>query len=248
MSNWMDCTVERCEDHTPTSRRFWLRHPEGQPWPPQKPGQFLTLELPIAERRAQRLRSYSIASPPQLGQEEGLMELLIALNPNGLGTPYLFEQCPAGAVIKAQGPIGVFTLSDEEAMEREICFICTGTGITPFRAMLLDFHHRGVPIKKATLLMGTRTEKDLLYHDEFTQLSESWAPFTYLPTLSRSVEGDGWTGERGYVHDIYKRLFADRRDGLFYLCGWRAMIDEARANLTEMGYAFKKDVRLELYG
>jgi len=34
---------------------------------------------------------------------------------------------------------------------------------------------------------------------------------------------------------------------MFMLCGWRAMIDEARERILKMGYD-KKDIHIEIYG
>jgi ferredoxin-NADP reductase len=48
------------------------------------------------------------------------------------------------------------------------------------------------------------------------------------------------------VHEIYKDLFADKRPALFYLCGWKNMIMEARDNLVGMGYG-KEHIKFELY-
>jgi CDP-4-dehydro-6-deoxyglucose reductase len=33
----------------------------------------------------------------------------------------------------------------------------------------------------------------------------------------------------------------------FYLCGWKAMVDEARKRIVELGYD-RKAIHLELYG
>ena len=54
---------------------------------------------------------------------------------------------------------------------------------------------------------------------------------------------------RGYVHDQYLDLIKSNKlkDPIFYLCGWRDMIKEARGNLKELGYDSKK-IKLEIYG
>jgi CDP-4-dehydro-6-deoxyglucose reductase len=56
-----------------------------------------------------------------------------------------------------------------------------------------------------------------------------------------------WEGDSGYVHDIYERLCNSKSPAYFFLCGWKAMIDEAKLKILEMGYD-KKDIHIELYG
>ncbi len=65
----------------------------------------------------------------------------------------------------------------------------------------------------------------------------------YLPTLSR----EQWEGKMGYVHAIYEELCAGRQPASFFLCGWKAMIDEAKKRIQEMGYE-RKAIHQELYG
>jgi NAD(P)H-flavin reductase len=84
---------------------------------------------------------------------------------------------------------------------------------------------------------------DLLYEEEMRELERMMPKFTYLPTLSR----EEWEGDTGYVHALYEKLCVEKQPSLFYLCGWRAMVDEARERIVAMGYD-KKDVHLEIYG
>ena len=52
-----------------------------------------------------------------------------------------------------------------------------------------------------------------------------------------------------YVHNQYIDLIKSKKlkDPIFYLCGWRDMIKEARNNLKELGFDSKK-IKLEIYG
>ena len=67
----------------------------------------------------------------------------------------------------------------------------------------------------------------------------------YIPVLSR----ENWSGKKGYVHDQYLDIInkTDLNNPIFYLCGWRDMIKEARTNLKELGYD-SKSIKVEIYG
>jgi glycine betaine catabolism B len=234
---WRSGEVIRIEDHTHNTRQYWLRVNDAERFE-FTPGQFVTLDLPIHEKPNKRIRSYSIASWPD---NTNVFELLIVLAPHGTGTQYIFHEVKLGSLLKFRGAQGVFVLP--EKLEEEIFMICTGTGIAPFRSMINHIYLHKIPFSKIHLIFGCRTQKDLLYHDEMKEMQEKLPGFFYYPTLSR----EEWPGHHGYVHPIYEKLCETRPSALFYLCGWKAMIDEAKERILAMGYD-KKAVRQELYG
>ncbi len=234
---WQTGIVKKIEQATANTRRYWVELPQS-PVFDFKPGQFITLDLPINEQRNKRWRSYSIASVPGI---DNIIELIIVNVPGGVGSQYIFDQINEGSIVTLRGPQGVFVLPN--LTEKDLYFICTGTGIAPFRSMLQYIQLHNLPHKQLHLIFGTRTEADLLYTDEMRELEQSMPGFNYHPTLSRQT----WPGATGYVHPIYEELCKDKKPSLFMLCGWRAMIDEAKERILKMGYD-KKDIVMELYG
>lgn len=234
---WRKGKVVRIEDHTPNTRRFFVEVPDTTDFD-FLPGQFVTLDLPIHEKVNKRVRSYSISSWPN---GTNIFELLIVLAKGGAGTTYLFDNIKEGSELTFRGPQGVFTLPKD--LSKEIFFICTGTGIAPFRSMVNYILRHKTPFNKLHLIFGTRTKEDLLYYNEMKILEQQLPGFNYYPVLSR----EQWDGHMGYVHPVYENLCKDRPDALFYLCGWKNMVDEARKRIAEMGYD-KKAIHLELYG
>ncbi len=234
---WQTGIVKRIEQATPNTRRYWVELPETKSFT-FKPGQFITLDLPIHEQRNRRWRSYSIASMPD---DSNVIELVIVHVEGGVATKYMFEEIKEGSSLTLRGPQGIFVLP--EPLDKDLYFISTGTGIAPFRSMLQYVNYHKVPHKKITLIFGTRTQEDLLYADEMRELEHIIPGFSYRPTLSR----EKWEGDMGYVHPIYEALCIDKPPATFMLCGWQAMVDEAKERILKMGYD-KKDIHVELYG
>lgn len=241
---WRKGVITRIEDETYNTRRFWIQVPELTDFA-FTPGQFVTLDLPIHEKPAKRLRSYSIASWPD---GTNTFELLIVLLEGGAGTTYLFNETKEGSELTLRGPQGVFTLPDP--LEKDLYFVCTGTGIAPFRSMVNHLHLHNIPHPQINLIYGTRTQRDLLYAAEMRALQAKMDGFRFLPTLSR----EEWDGCCGYVHNIYESLVKEKMNGdpapppaHFYLCGWKAMIDEAKQRIQSLGYD-RKAIHQELYG
>lgn len=241
---WRTGIVTRIENETYNTRRFWIKVPELERFD-FAPGQFVTLDLPIHEKPNKRWRSYSIASWPD---ETNVFELLIVLLDGGAGTTYLFNEVHEGSELILRGPQGVFTLP--EPIEKDLFFICTGTGIAPFRSMVHHIHRHGIPHQAINLIFGTRNKNDLLYLEEMRRLEAEVPGFHYIPTLSR----EQWDGCCGYVHAVYENLVNQKMNGdsapppaNFYLCGWKNMVDEARERIQNLGYD-RKAIHLELYG
>ena len=92
---WRTGTVIKIEDASESTKRFWIQIPELDSFN-FKPGQFVTLDLPIHEKTNKRWRSYSIASAPD---GTNIIELVIVLLEGGLGTPYLFNEIKVGSAI-----------------------------------------------------------------------------------------------------------------------------------------------------
>src|SRR5271169_3990199 len=105
---WRTGTVIRIEQEASQTRRFWIQIPELAAFD-FKPGQFVTLDLPIHEKPNKRLRSYSIASWPD---GTNMFELVIVMLEGGAGTHYLFNEVGVGSELTFRGPQGVFVLPE----------------------------------------------------------------------------------------------------------------------------------------
>lgn len=232
-----DAEIIQIIDESETVKRFFFRvlHLEKFVF---KPGQFVMINLPIESKIS--YRSYSIASAPG---NDNVFELIIVLNPPGLGTPYMWEHYKEGMIVPVAGPVGKFTLP--ETIDHDLCFLATGTGIAPLRSMFQHIVNNNIPYHNIYMVFGNRYQKDILYREEMERFAEQHEQFKFIPVLSRE-DATTWNGRTGYVHSVYEELFADKRPASFYLCGWKNMILEARDRLVTMGYT-KDRIKFELY-
>lgn len=181
-------------------------------------------------------RSYSIADI----SHGNTIELCVSLKQDGAATPLLFNS-KVGDQLKVSIPQGRFVLPDVLETEN-IGFICTGTGVAPFRAMIKDLLEYRKYTGKVYLFFGCRTQIDILYREEFEELQNKYSNFLYTPVLSR----ESWSGANGYVHKHYEGIFKDKPNAIIYLCGWTNMIKETRDNLKTFGYT-RSEIKVEFY-
>jgi len=142
----------------------------------------------------------------------------------GVASNFLCDR-QVGDLVQVSGPNGKRFVLPEDIHAHDYLFFATGTGIAPFRGMLMELlssNYQG----RVTLIMGSPYASDLLYHDYFTKAAQDHPNFTYLTAISR--ESNGQAG-RMYVQD---RLRADKdlllgqlagERNLVYICGLAGM-------------------------
>jgi ferredoxin-NADP reductase len=227
------CIVQRVRMLTPTVFELAFDVPEMFVF---EAGQFISVVIPGAGPAGRDLRrAYSIASPPEVRP----IELCVKLIDDGPGSPYL-RDLQAGDTFRSFAPYGNFVFKPKQ--ERHACFIATGTGIAPFRSMILSKSYQESPPIGAWCLLGVRDESELLYTQEMSRaLSLKW-----IPAITRP--GAGYTGFKGRVTDYLRSQSAEFPwlETDYYVCGNGEMIREVKELLLARGVT-KESIHHEKY-
>lgn len=183
-----------------------------------------------------KLRLYSVASPSRGEDGEGkivstTVKRLIDEHWEdrsiftGVCSNYLSTLKP-GDKVKMTGPSGKRFLLPENPEKYNYLFFGTGTGIAPFRGMIMDLMEKDVQTDIA-MVFGCAYRTDLLYSEYLQPLADSRANFHYLKSISR--EDPRKDGSKHYV----QTKIEDERDllhpilgkdnTLIYVCGLKGM-------------------------
>jgi ferredoxin-NADP reductase len=211
------------------------------------PGQFLQVHFHYGDGTATK-RSYSLATihDHALGPGDAV-EIAVSYVAGGAATA-LFEGLEPGGRIDASGPYGRFCLLPADANRRYL-LIATGTGVTPYRAMLPQLAamiaERGIQV---LLLQGARTPEELLYGDEFRAFADAHpANFRFVPCLSRGLPAQPHPDVRhGYVQQFLPEFAPDAATDIAYLCGNPNMVDACFETLKAAGLPVPQ-IRREKY-
>lgn len=205
------------------------------------PGQFITLFIDSDGERLRR--SYSIASIP--GSEPDEIRIAVTHVEGGRATARLFSMEP-GERIQAMGPFGRLVLREDPP--GRYLLVATGTGVSPYRAMLPELERRiDLEDFSVELLLGVRGPGDLLYGNEFVAFASQCSGFTFRACYSREMPELASEFEHsGYVQKLLLQMALNPERDIVYLCGNPEMIDEATAFLTESGFPMR-NVRREKY-
>ncbi len=143
----------------------------------------------------------------------------------GVASNYLCN-LSVGDEVQLSGPNGKRFLLPTNPNDHDYLFIATGTGIAPFRGMVKDLLAGGCQ-RHITLVMGSPYRTDLLYHDEFLNLQEHHANFTYLTAISRERDDEGRPGMYAHQRIAHERdrILPSLSQGetLVYICGIAGM-------------------------
>lgn len=210
------------------------------------PGQFVQVHFHYADGTPTK-RSYSLATihDHALGPGE-VVEIAVSYVAGGAATA-LFENLAEGDRIEASGPYGRFCLMPQDANRRYL-LIGTGTGVTPYRAMLplleKQIAERGIEV---VLLFGARTPQELLYAEDFYAFAAKHPQFRFMPCFSRELPADPHPdARRGYVQDALAELAPNAAGDIAYLCGNPNMVDACFEALKGAGFPVPQ-VRREKY-
>ena len=214
------------------------------------PGQFIQVHFHYADGTDTK-RSYSLATIHDHTLAPGeAVEIAVSFVPGGAATA-LFEGLNEDGAIQASGPFGRFCLTSADANRRYL-LVGTGTGVTPYRAMLPQLEamirERNVEV---VMLFGARTPAELLYGDEFRAFADQHPNFRFVPCFSRELPAPGSTHahadvRHGYVQQFLKEFAPNPATDIAYLCGNPNMVDACFEALKGFGLAVPQ-IRREKY-
>ena len=207
--------------------------------------------------RPHKLRLYSVSSPTK--GENGKSHLISTTVKRsideidgklylGVASNYLADLKP-GDKVKLTGPSGKRYLLPENAKDFNYVFFATGTGIAPFRGMIMELFESGYEGEVA-LVFGCAYRTDLLYPDFIKEMSEKHSNFHYLSCVSR--ENRRADGSKYYVQsvindhaDTLNPIF-EKENTLIYICGMKGMETGIYQNLALQGHTEYLQVRGDL--
>ena len=196
--------------------------------------------------RPHKMRLYSVSSPT--GGEQGREHYISTTVKRtieefegriylGVASNYLSDLKPGDPVMLA-GPSGKRFLLPEDKEQYNYLFFATGTGIAPFRGMMMDLADSDFQ-GEAALLFGCSYRTDLLYADLFERMASEHAGVHYLTAVSREERRSD--GSKKYV----QTLLQDRREllqpilekpnTLIYICGLKGMESGIYREIVRMG-------------
>jgi glycine betaine catabolism B len=185
-----------------------------------KPGQSVSIVFPGESKK----RYYSLSSSPT---EAGFIEITVKVDAEHPLAP-IISTLKRGNTLEVDGPISS-GLALPDPLDTPLCFIAAGTGVTPFRSMSKFLIDQSSPVE-VWLLHSVKTQKDLLFHDDFSEWSGGAKWFHYVPTITQDFD-DNWKNETGRINDTLLLKHIPSQAVTYLLCGPTAFVNDMEALL-----------------
>ena len=228
----------------PTVRHMAYERVDGQPFA-FVPGQFVQIHFTHDDKPLRR--SYSVATyDGDPANPTRQIEMAVSYVEGGAATK-LLSGLKEGEEIQASGPYGRFVIGEKDTNARYL-LIATGTGVTPYRAMLPQLR-RLIPERQLEvhLLFGARTPVELLYGAEFERFAAEVPGFHFHACLSREPRDPAHAHDHaGRVTSLLPLLAPDAARDIAYLCGNPEMVDACFTQLKDYGLPIP-NIRREKY-
>jgi ferredoxin-NADP reductase len=135
--------------------RLTLRHADGDPMPPWRPGAHVDLVLPIG-----MVRQYSLCGDPA---DRSVLQVAVLRNPRGRGgSRFVHDELRPGDMVGIRGPRNNFPL----VAARRYLFVAGGIGITPIIPMIAEVDALGADW---CLAYGGRSRSSMAFADSLVE-------------------------------------------------------------------------------
>lgn len=205
--------------------------------------------------RPYKLRLYSVSSPTKgEGGKSNLVSTTVKRTIEewddntlylGVCSNYLAD-LSVGDKVKLTGPSGRRFLLPEKATDFNYLMFATGTGIAPYRGMIMELLEADIK-NEIILVFGCAYRTDLIYADYFKQMDEEYPNFHYLPYISR--EDRRPDGSKKYVQTClwddaeFIDPMLEQDNTLLYICGLKGMENGIYRALAQKGMEQYLDIR-----
>jgi ferredoxin-NADP reductase/MOSC domain-containing protein YiiM/ferredoxin len=220
-SGFRRLTVAGIERESDSVISIRLEDPGGAALPAARPGQYLTLRIPLDRRSV--LRNYSLSGP----SGTGYYRIAVKRERDGIASGYLHTRLAVGDQLDVAAPRGTFVLDRTHA---PVLLISAGIGATPVLAMLHALAEERSD-REIWWLHGARSRRDHCFAAETATLLAS------LPNVRAHVYySRPGSGERaGRLSASLLAELEPPRDAEAYLCGPAPFMEEISAGLAAIG-------------
>lgn len=215
-------------DEVPDVKTFIFRS-DAQTWFRYKPGQFITLEIPVGDEPV--MRTYTLSSSPS---RPFSIAVTVKAQAGSIGTRWMFENLKPGDRLRAFGPGGDFTHHNHPA--GKYLFVSAGSGITPMMSMLRWFSDCA-PWTDVSFVNCSRRPEEIIFRKELELLGSRMPGLSLGFLIEERSSRESWFGHMGRIDAVRLPLLSpDFREREVFCCGPEPFMRAVRGMLEAAGF------------
>lgn len=194
-----------------------------------RPGQFLTLDLPIDGETVQRCYTISASAARPFRAT-----ITVKRVPGGIASNWLHDNLKPGMEIQAMGPMGDFV--PDLSVDRKWLMLSAGSGITPLMSMARTTADLGDD-RDLIFFHAARSPRDIIFRQELDMMARQQEGMRLALICETLSQEKSWPGLTGRLSSTMLQLIApDLDEREIYCCGPEPFMEAVRTMLVELGY------------
>ena len=210
-----------------------------------KPGQFLTIHVPIDG--VVHKRAYSFSSNPYTDE---YLKITIKRVEKGLVSNYLHDNLKVGDKLEVDNPAGSFFVKPNIKVMRQYVLFAGGSGVTPMLSIAKSVLTQE-PDSKVLLIYANQNRESIIFHEELKTLQNSYkANLAVEHIISTNTEEEnnyhtglatkGLVGKLLFKHDL---VYGDH---VYMICGPFGYMEKIKEILNDNGVSRDK-IKIEVF-
>ncbi|MFL1011466.1 2Fe-2S iron-sulfur cluster-binding protein [Flavisericum labens] len=204
-----------------------------------KPGQFLTIHVPIDG--VVHKRAYSFSSNPFTDRN---LKITIKRVEKGLVSNYVHDHIREGDRLVVDDPAGSFIVEPNKRVGRQYVLFAGGSGVTPIfsilKAVLSEEFGSNI-----LLIYANQNMDSIIFHDEIKSLENNYPDRFSVEHIISSIKADKGNyhyglATKGLIDAIFKKHNLSYEDYHYMICGPFGYMDSIKNILRENGISRDK--------
>ena len=210
-----------------------------------KPGQFLTLHIPI-DGTVQK-RAYSFSSNPYTDKN---LKITIKRVEKGLVSNYLHDNLKIGDKLKVDAATGAFCVVPQQEEKKQYVLFAAGSGITPIFSIVKSVLTKE-KASKVLLVYANQSMESIIFHKEIKHL-ETEHPQNFkaehIIFSNKTVKGNYYPGlsTKALIDQIFAKHNLAYENNVYMICGPFGYMEKIKEILGENGITRDK-IKVEVF-
>ncbi|NMH88765.1 ferredoxin--NADP reductase [Flavivirga algicola] len=210
-----------------------------------KPGQFLTIHVPIDE--VVHKRAYSFSSNPYTDKD---LKITIKRVEKGLVSNYVHDHLRVGEKLVVDNPAGSFYVEPVNEHKKQYVLFAGGSGITPMfsivKSVLTEEKDSNV-----LLIYANQNVESIIFHDEIKALKNEYPDTFFVEHIISSNLTDSDNYHSGLAtHKLLNKIFSRHQlaydDHTYMICGPFGYMEKIKEILKDNGVSRDK-IKIEVF-
>ncbi|WP_298533680.1 2Fe-2S iron-sulfur cluster-binding protein [uncultured Algibacter sp.] len=210
-----------------------------------KPGQFLTIHVPM-DSMVQK-RAYSFSSNPYTDKD---LKITIKRVEKGLVSNYVHDNLKVGDKLEVDDPAGSFYIEPSKKAEKQYVLFAGGSGVTPMFSIVKSVLTEE-PYSKVLLIYANQNMESIIFHDEIKAIEKQYPEHFIVEHIVSSNKEDKDNYNAGLattalINAILAKHHIAYDDHSYMICGPFGYMEKIKDILKENGIA-RNQIKLEVF-